>query len=275
MVEMIHDLEEKYDVSSVIFRSAVPKIFSAGFDVQALYNPKASDVLHLYRSFQNLYIALYGTPLNCIAAIEGKAIGGGCMIAMCCDFRIMSESDEHHRYSIGLNESLYGVAPPPWLAQLLFDTVGLRQADLIMQLGVMYTAEQAHDVNLVDRLTPYDEVYEVAKQQALYYAETPSHSRVACKMYLRKPRIDQLRATQEEDAENFVQLIMSDQVQESISAFLKANAEILRKKKNKRKTSKAFLAEQEKSEKELQQLDEEELAELRDVAEEFSEFKDD
>jgi 3,2-trans-enoyl-CoA isomerase len=272
---MIHDLEEKYDVSSVILRSAVPNVFSAGLDVQALYNPKGSDVFHLYRSLQNLYIALYGTPLNCIAAIEGKAIGAGCMLAMCCDFRIMSESDEHHRYKIGMNESLYGVAPPPWLAQLLFDTVGLRQAELIMQLGLMYSAEEAHDMILVDRLTPCDEVYEVAKQQALYYAETPSHARVACKMYLRKPRLDQLKATQEEDAENFVQLVMSDQVQLSIAAFLKANAETLRKKKNKRKTSRAFQAEQLQSEKELEELDAQELEELRQVADDISEFKDD
>jgi 3,2-trans-enoyl-CoA isomerase len=96
---------------SMILASGLPSIFSAGLDLTELYKPDPSRLPKFWESFQQLYFDLYGSRLATIAAMNGHAPGAGCMIALSCDYRIMSKG------KIGLNESKLGICAPPWLGQ--------------------------------------------------------------------------------------------------------------------------------------------------------------
>jgi enoyl-CoA hydratase/carnithine racemase len=67
--------------------------------------------------------------------MSSHAIAGGCILALMCDVRIIAEGAR-----IGLNESEFGIAAPPWTASMLRNTVGPRHAERSLCLGTLYEA---------------------------------------------------------------------------------------------------------------------------------------
>lgn len=207
-------------------------IFSAGLDLTEMYNPNRERLKAFWSSFQQLYFHLYGSRLACIAAIEGHAPAAGCMLALSCDYRIMASSqdtDSKKAATIGLNESKFGIVAPPFLAQQLIDTVGRRQAEMSMSLGILYTAEQAMKIGLVDKVVAKEDVKGEAINEAIKWASIVPQARVASKMLIRKERIDALRSKSQADIDNFVEFITQDKVQKNLSTYL----EMLMKKNKK------------------------------------------
>jgi len=88
-----------------------------------------------------------------IAAINGSAMGGGCEIALACDFRIMSSSA-----AIGLPEVQFGEVPRGGATARLSRIIGLTQAKLMIMLGEPLDATAAARIGLVDQVTAPDEL---------------------------------------------------------------------------------------------------------------------
>lgn len=197
-----------------------------------MHNPDPGRLALFWTAFQQVYLDLYGSRLACIAAMEGHAPAAGCMLALSCDYRIMSSSSSNRKVTIGLNESQLGIVAPPWLAQQMMDTVGRRRAEAALALGTLYSPEEALDIQLVDEIISADRVRERALKQARIWARIPPSGRVGSKMLFRKPRIDHLLATREEDTNHFVSFVTNEKVQQSLSAYLQMLAS---KKKNKKK----------------------------------------
>lgn len=97
-------LENDKDISGVILTSNLitNKVYSAGLDIMEMYQCKRDRCAHFWHTFQEFFIKLNGSNKVFISAINGHAPAGGCMIALCCDYRIMVNGP----YVIGLNESL-------------------------------------------------------------------------------------------------------------------------------------------------------------------------
>uniref|UniRef100_A0A8C5MBH5 Enoyl-CoA delta isomerase 1, mitochondrial n=1 Tax=Leptobrachium leishanense TaxID=445787 RepID=A0A8C5MBH5_9ANUR len=141
----IEKLEVDRSCRGVIFlTSAAPKIFSAGLDITEM-------------SVQELWLLLNGSNMVTIAAINGSSPAGGCLMAMCCDFRIMADNP---KYTIGLNETQLGIVAPFWLKDTITNILGHRLTEQSLQLGQMYTS--ALKIGLVDQLVPEDKVQSTA-----------------------------------------------------------------------------------------------------------------
>merc|ERR1711976_89868 len=104
---------------------------------------------------------LYGSRLATIAAINGHSPAGGCLMAISCDHRVMAEG----KFTIGLNETLLGIVAPFWFQDTMVNTVGHRETERALQLGLLYSAEEAKKVGLVDQLVPQEQVMEAATAQ--------------------------------------------------------------------------------------------------------------
>ena len=147
--------------------SGGPKVFSAGLDVPYLLS--VQDDRRVLRaawdSFFNAAYALAACPVPVIAAIAGHAPAGGCVLALCCDARIMAAGP----YSIGLNETQVGLRMPVGVLRLMQRTVGQRQAERLVVPGLMLDAEQALAIGLVDEVVGVAEVVTraVTRLQAL------------------------------------------------------------------------------------------------------------
>jgi 3,2-trans-enoyl-CoA isomerase len=198
----------------MVLCSSLEKIFCAGLDLTELYKPDADRLPKFWESFQQVYIDLYGSRLATVAAMGGHAPAAGCMLAMSCDYRIMSGG------SIGLNESKLGIAAPPWLANQYIDTIGKRPAELALSLGTLYDHKEALAMGLIDDVHDRASIVEHAKKQAAEWVRIPPPARVAVKQLTRKAQIDHLLATREADNEHFCSFVTNEMAQRNLGAYL-------------------------------------------------------
>lgn len=152
--------------------------------------------------------------------IEGHAIAGGCMLALCCDYRIMSTNSDKHRISIGLNESKLGIAAPHWLVNLMIDTVGQRRAEISLQLGHLYSPEEALGIGLVDEVVAKEAIRERSEKVACELAKIPAKARFESKMLVRRSRLDALLSRRQQDTDFFTGFVHDDGVQKSLTEYL-------------------------------------------------------
>ncbi|HEU0306236.1 MAG TPA: enoyl-CoA hydratase/isomerase family protein [Lysobacter sp.] len=140
--------------------SGNPKVFSAGLDVPHLLSlgedrPALSSD---WGAFFDAARALTNSPVPVVAAITGHAPAGGCVLALCCDYRVMARSDDPTRpFRIGLNETQVGLVAPAGIQQLMERTVGKHRAGVLLATGALIDAERALDIGLIDELATSDQ----------------------------------------------------------------------------------------------------------------------
>lgn len=212
----VKDIEQDLDVQGLVLASSNPKVLSAGLELTELYNPDPERLPVFWNAFQQLFIDLYGSRLAVVAAIEGHAPAAGCMLAMCCDYRIMTDT----RGRIGLNETLLGIAAPPWLGQLMVRTVGFRAAEISLGLGLLYSPQEALSIGLVDRVVAEEVVMSNAIHEAETWATIPPQARVRSKLLTRQEHLDALEASRIEDNNLFCSYVTGDRVQDDLKAYL-------------------------------------------------------
>jgi enoyl-CoA hydratase/carnithine racemase len=133
-----------------------PKVFSAGLDVPYLLSlgDDQDALLQAWKAFFNAARALAACPVPVVAAMAGHAPAGGCVLALCCDYRILADGP----YRIGLNETQVGLVAPEGIQALLARAVGAHRAERLLVAGAMPEAAEALHIGLVDELTDIDDV---------------------------------------------------------------------------------------------------------------------
>ncbi|XP_076839642.1 enoyl-CoA delta isomerase 1, mitochondrial-like isoform X1 [Brachyhypopomus gauderio] len=220
----LEKLELDKSCRGVILTSAQPRIFSAGLDIMDMYGTGPEHCGAFWKAFQDIWLKLYSYSKLTIAAINGSGFAGGCLMAMCCDYRIMADDP---RYAIGLNETQLGIVAPFWLKDTLVNIVGHRTTELSLQMGIMYSAPEALKIGLVDQLVPEDKVLSTATNTLAKWLTIPGHAQEISKSMMRKPTVDKLLANREADVKNFVDFVTKDSNQKYLEMYLAA----LKKKK--------------------------------------------
>ncbi len=131
-----------------------PKVFSAGLDVPHLMTLDGPALHRAWEAFFHAARDLAGSPVPVVAALNGHAPAGGCVLALCCDYRIMAEGP----YSIGLNETRVGLVAPAGIQALLARVVGPHRAERLLVAGEMVESRRALEIGLVDELADLDAV---------------------------------------------------------------------------------------------------------------------
>jgi len=136
-----------------IIISGGPGVFSGGMDVPHLLGLEGDALKAAWSSFFDACIAIAKSPVPVVAAIGGHAPAGGCVLALCCDYRVMARSpDPAKPFRIGLNEVQVGLAVPEGIQILLRRLVGLRRAERLLVSGAMVPARRAFAIGMVDQL---------------------------------------------------------------------------------------------------------------------------
>lgn len=183
LARTLETLEADPKVRGLIFQSGLQRdVFTAGNDINELYAPKSS--AERYREFwvtQNQFFArLYRSRLATVAAIRGACPAGGCALALCCDYRVMTDFGQ-----IGLNEVALGIPVPAYWALLMARTVGQRQAEQLLPYGLMPSAADALKIGLVDALVPAAELRTAAEAAMDRMLTVYDSGRAATKQHLR------------------------------------------------------------------------------------------
>ena len=110
--------------------------------------------------------AMINAPMPLIAAVNGVAMGGGAEIALCCDFIYAAD---HARFAFP--EVTRGIMPGMMGPQNLPRAVGVRRAKEIVLTGRPFSAQEAHDWGMVNRVLPLAELLPAARETARAIAE--------------------------------------------------------------------------------------------------------
>jgi enoyl-CoA hydratase len=131
------------------------RVFSAGAEISEFGG--AQEAWEIGGRFRAALDAVADIPRMVIAAIGGYALGGGCELALACDFRVASENAK-----LGQPEILLGIIPGGGGTQRLARLVGAARAKEIMASGRQVPAEEALAIGLVDRVVPPGEARDAA-----------------------------------------------------------------------------------------------------------------
>lgn len=159
LAEALEKLEANDKIGCVILTGS-EKAFAAGADITEL---KDSDFIGMYsKDVFALYweaVARFRKPI--IAAVAGYALGGGCEIAMMCDFIIAADNAK-----FGQPEITLGVMPGAGGTQRLTKAVGKAKAMDLCLSGRMMGAQEALNSGLVSRVVALDDLMEEAESAA-------------------------------------------------------------------------------------------------------------
>ena len=136
--------------------SGGPKVFSAGLDVPHLLGlgEDRTAIRDAWSTFFDAVRAIGESPAPVVAAIAGHSPAGGCVLALCCDYRVMAEGP----FRIGLNETQVGLVAPESIQHLLRRVVGAYRAERMLIAGEMVDSARALEIGMVDELAAIDAV---------------------------------------------------------------------------------------------------------------------
>ena len=154
LAQVIQRIKDDRDIRSLVLSSANDKFFSIGFDLPQLIGAPRADFATFFAAFNQLCLDLYTMPKPTVAALTGHAIAGGCILALCCDYRHIAVG----RKLVGLNEIKLGVPIPHVADCMLRNLVGFRHAREITDTGELYLPEASLRMGLVDAALPVDQV---------------------------------------------------------------------------------------------------------------------
>lgn len=160
--QLIHAIELAMaeDAHGVIL-SGSERIFTGGMDVPQLlsHGDDKHKLLDSWNAFFGAVRTIAESRIPVVAAITGHAPAGGCVLSLCCDYRVMARSvDPTRPYAIGLNEVQVGLVAPEGIQRLLRRVVGPHRASVLLTTGALVPAEQALQIGLVDELADGDQV---------------------------------------------------------------------------------------------------------------------
>lgn len=142
------EAEQMDDVTVVVITSALEKAFIAGADIKEMAAMGLDESEAFSKLLQGANNILSGMKKVVIAAINGHALGGGCELALACDYRFMAAG----KGLIGLPEATLGILPGAGGTQRLPRLIGLAKARDIMLFGKVMGGEEALAIGLVDRV---------------------------------------------------------------------------------------------------------------------------
>lgn len=173
--ELAAEVTHRDDVRAVVVWGG-EKVFAAGADIKEMRDMDHAAMVARSRDLQDAFTAVARIPKPVVAAVTGYALGGGCELALCADFRIAAENAK-----LGQPEILLGLIPGAGGTQRLARLVGPSRAKDLIFTGRQVKADEAVAIGLVDRVVPAEEVYEQAHAWAARLAKGPAMALRAAK----------------------------------------------------------------------------------------------
>ena len=175
----LHEAEADPEVRVVVLASAAEKAFAAGADIREMAPMGSAAAREHGGRGQAVTRQIERLPLPVIAAVHGVCLGGGCEIALACDFVLASEDARFGQPEINL-----GVMPGWGGTRRLPRRVGAARARRWILTGNPVPAAQAHADGWIDRVVGRSELLPTALELAKELASKPAVALAAAKYAL-------------------------------------------------------------------------------------------
>ena len=170
--QMIKDLHTFFEqaindknINGVIL-TGKQNFFSSGLDLKQLYDMNEEEVKKFWVAFITMTKVIASFPKPLIAAITGHSPAGGCVLAVCADYRVMAEGN----YIIGLNEIPVGIVVPKVIFDLYAFWIGNKMAYQNLLEGKLMSPSEAKEIGLVDEVVMADKVLARAEEKMEDYS---------------------------------------------------------------------------------------------------------
>jgi enoyl-CoA hydratase len=167
------------------------KIFSAGVDLKRLSEGDAGYVRQFLPTLHRLFEAVFFHPKPVVAAVNGHAIAGGCVLACCADRRIMARDAGR----IGVTEILLGVPFPALAFEIVRSAVPPRHLAEFTLSGATYTSDEALRRGWVDAIAEPEDLTEDAMTVARELSLLSPAAFAQTKMQIRQPVMERMKAS--------------------------------------------------------------------------------
>jgi enoyl-CoA hydratase len=203
------------DARALIITGAGEKAFVAGADIKEISELDEERAAVFAQRGQSIFHELTLLKIPVIAAVNGFALGGGCELALGCDFIYAAENAK-----FGLPEVSLGLIPGFGGTVRMARAIGQRRARELTYTGGMITAQEAHVMGLVNKVVPAAELMAtVMKTVEMILAKAPIAVGASKKSINQAWDLD-VEAAQRNEAEIFAELFTSEDVKEGTTAFI-------------------------------------------------------
>ena len=200
----------------VLIVTGAGRVFCAGADIAALETLKSADAPYRFlASLQLAFNAIEALPIPTIAAVHGLAYGGGCELALACDFRVLSAEAR-----LGVPEIKLGLLPGAGGTQRLARLLPAAIAKQMIYFGEPLAAERALSLGLVNAVVPSGEVLQEARIWAARLAELPPLALRSAKLLVHGASFNGLVNGIEAERQAVSYLFQTEDAHEGIQAFL-------------------------------------------------------
>jgi enoyl-CoA hydratase len=206
----VRELQDSGDGPLVV--TGAGRVFSAGVDLNRVVEGGARYTDRLVPALSDAFEALFCFPWPTVAAINGAAIAGGCVLACACDRRLISPDAQ-----IGASEVRVGVAFPVAALEVMRYACGDRAEEVLLS-GRVFRGAEAVANRLAHRIVTED-LMEAALAEASSVGDIPVDAYRHTKAQLRAPTVARIRAGADVDAE-VRQLWGADQTQQRLAAYV-------------------------------------------------------
>ncbi len=189
------------------------RFFSTGLDLLALEKLDRAGMMLFLDRLQGLFASLYVWPRPVIAALNGHAVAGGCLLALCADWRVLARGEAR----VGLTEITLGLPLPQ--AGLEITRAALTPAAWaqVVYGGQTHVGDGALALGLADELADADKVVEVALERLRQWSRHPAVALHFTKAAARDPVLLRIRNRHDQQQEAWVDLWFSPPAQEKLA----------------------------------------------------------
>jgi enoyl-CoA hydratase len=191
------------------------KAFVAGADIAAMAEMSEHEAREFARQGHAMGDALAALPIPVIAAVNGFALGGGCELALACDFIYAAESAR-----FGQPEVKLGVIPGFGGTQRMLRRIGMGRALELCMSGAMIDAAEALRIGLVNRVVPGDQLLATAIATCETIAQMGPQAVATVKAVLHRGADLPLSEAMALEIDAFARLFTTADQREGMSAFL-------------------------------------------------------
>lgn len=210
----LDQLERDEEVRVVVITGAGEKAFIAGADISEFAGMSAVAQRAVMKG-RRAFDAVEDFPRPVIAMINGFALGGGCELAMACDIRIAST-----KAKLGQPEIKLGIIPGGGGTQRMARLIGEGKTMELVLTGDMISAEEAHQLGLINHVVPPEELEAKTMEVANKIAEMSPVALAMAKQAVKNAARLDLRAGLDAEVDLFALCFSSEDKEEGVKAFL-------------------------------------------------------
>jgi enoyl-CoA hydratase/carnithine racemase len=192
-----------------------PNVFAAGADIKEMADMSYADMAARATDLSSAFDAVARIPKPVVAAITGYALGGGCELALACDWRVVAEDAK-----LGQPEITLGLIPGAGGTQRLPRLVGPARAKELIMTGRLVDAQEALRIGLADRVVPAAEVYDEAMKLVKPFLTGPALALRAAKQAVDRGLEMSLPAGLAYETQLFAALFATADRAEGMAAFV-------------------------------------------------------